>query len=159
MTHVTCRLTAKNRDELRNHTLGNRVCAKFTFFRWIAGWAIVRLCLAFSLFCSVLFLYATNKAEYNGGKRKRGTTPIRLTGPRARMLARLERLCGGLTSPLPAETRKYLSGEVTKLILSPTPELARHGHRKERARYMSFNRTAAKSVSRSTALSADYAYR
>jgi len=25
MTHVTCRLTAKNRDQLRNPTLGNRV--------------------------------------------------------------------------------------------------------------------------------------
>jgi len=24
MTHVTCRLTAKNRDQLRNHTLGSR---------------------------------------------------------------------------------------------------------------------------------------
>ena len=32
MTHVTCRLTAKNRDELRNPTLGNRVWATFTFF-------------------------------------------------------------------------------------------------------------------------------
>jgi len=31
MTHVTCRLTAKNRDELRNPTLGNRVWATFTF--------------------------------------------------------------------------------------------------------------------------------
>ena len=31
MTHVTCRLTAKNRDQLRNPTLGNRVSA--TFFR------------------------------------------------------------------------------------------------------------------------------
>ena len=30
--HVTCRLTAKNRDELRNPTLGNRVWATFTFF-------------------------------------------------------------------------------------------------------------------------------
>jgi len=30
MTHVTCRLTAKDRDQLRNHTLGNRVCATFT---------------------------------------------------------------------------------------------------------------------------------
>ena len=29
MTHVTCRLTAKNRDQLRNHTLGNRVRATF----------------------------------------------------------------------------------------------------------------------------------
>jgi len=32
MTHVTCRLTAKNRDQLRNPTLGNRVWATFTFF-------------------------------------------------------------------------------------------------------------------------------
>ena len=30
MTHVTCRLTAKNRDQLRNPTLGNRVWATFT---------------------------------------------------------------------------------------------------------------------------------
>ena len=29
MTHVTCRLTAKNRDQLRNPTLGNRVWASF----------------------------------------------------------------------------------------------------------------------------------
>ena len=32
MTHVTCRLTAKNRDELRNPTLGNQVWAAFSFF-------------------------------------------------------------------------------------------------------------------------------
>jgi len=31
MTHVTRRLTAKNRDQLRNPTLGNRVWASFTF--------------------------------------------------------------------------------------------------------------------------------
>jgi len=31
MTHVTCRLTAKNWDQLRNTTLGNRVWATFTF--------------------------------------------------------------------------------------------------------------------------------
>ena len=31
ITHVTCRLTAKNRDQLRNHTLGNRVWAIFAF--------------------------------------------------------------------------------------------------------------------------------
>ena len=33
MTHVTCRLTAKNEDQLRNHTLCNRVWATFTFFQ------------------------------------------------------------------------------------------------------------------------------
>ena len=31
MTYVTCRLTAKNQDQLRNHTFGNRVLATFTF--------------------------------------------------------------------------------------------------------------------------------
>ena len=31
MTHVVCRLTVKNRDQLRNPTLGNRVWATFTF--------------------------------------------------------------------------------------------------------------------------------
>jgi len=31
MTHVICRLTAKNRDQLRNPTLGNRSWATFTF--------------------------------------------------------------------------------------------------------------------------------
>jgi len=31
MTRVTRRLTAKNRDQLRNHTLGNRVWATFNF--------------------------------------------------------------------------------------------------------------------------------
>ena len=32
MTHVTCRQAAKNRDKLRNPTLGNRVWATFTVF-------------------------------------------------------------------------------------------------------------------------------
>ena len=32
MTHITCRLTAKNRDQLRNPTLSDRVWATFTFF-------------------------------------------------------------------------------------------------------------------------------
>ena len=31
MTHVTCRLTDKNRDQLRNFTLGSQVWATFTF--------------------------------------------------------------------------------------------------------------------------------
>jgi len=31
MTHVTCRLTAKNRDQFQNPTLGNLVWATLTF--------------------------------------------------------------------------------------------------------------------------------
>ena len=37
MTHVTCRLTGKNRDQLRNPTLGNRVWASFTFTTLFEG--------------------------------------------------------------------------------------------------------------------------
>jgi len=33
MTHVNCGLTTKNRDQLRNPTLGNRVLATFTFLQ------------------------------------------------------------------------------------------------------------------------------
>jgi len=35
MTHVTCRLAAKNRDQLLNHTLGNRMWATFTFLKFL----------------------------------------------------------------------------------------------------------------------------
>ena len=39
MIYVTCRLTAKNRDQLRNPTLGNRVWATFTFLlEYCAPW-------------------------------------------------------------------------------------------------------------------------
>jgi len=38
MTHITCRLTAKNRDQLRNFTLGSQVWATFTFT--VATWPI-----------------------------------------------------------------------------------------------------------------------
>ena len=36
MTHVTCRLTAMNRDQLQNPTLCNQVWATFTFFTTIS---------------------------------------------------------------------------------------------------------------------------
>ena len=49
MTHVTCMLAAKNRDQLRNSTLGNRVCATFTLH-------------ALTLVCSVTVLAATRRA-------------------------------------------------------------------------------------------------
>ena len=39
MTHVTCRLTAKNRDQLRNPTLRNRVWATFTFLPFTFGYS------------------------------------------------------------------------------------------------------------------------
>ena len=44
MIHVTCRLTAKNWDQLRNPTLGNRVWAAFTFLTWQFGPTCTRQC-------------------------------------------------------------------------------------------------------------------
>ena len=41
MTHVTCRLTAKNRYQIRNRMLGNCVWATFTFYSlcfWANNW-------------------------------------------------------------------------------------------------------------------------
>jgi len=38
MTHVTCRLTAKNRDQLRNPTLGNQVWATFSHYLFLLPW-------------------------------------------------------------------------------------------------------------------------
>jgi len=35
MTYITCRLTAKKRDQLRNLTLGNRVWATFLVSKFI----------------------------------------------------------------------------------------------------------------------------
>ena len=39
MTHVTCMLTVKNREQLWNPTLGNRVLATFTFDLSVSGLA------------------------------------------------------------------------------------------------------------------------
>jgi len=45
MTHVTCRLTAKNRDQLWNPTLSDRVRATFTFTTdvWCSGLCVCML--------------------------------------------------------------------------------------------------------------------
>jgi len=55
MTHVTCRLTAKNRDQLRNPALGNRVCV-ILYGMWVpvAVWQ-VRLRTAISVYFTVYF--------------------------------------------------------------------------------------------------------
>jgi len=42
MTHVTCRLTAKNRDQLRNPMLGNRVLAPFYYSLCVIGFVLKR---------------------------------------------------------------------------------------------------------------------
>ena len=56
MIHVTCRLTAKNRDQLRNPTLGNGVLATFTFFNQMALNKITLGCQSRTLLCRALTL-------------------------------------------------------------------------------------------------------
>ena len=46
MTHVTCRLTAKNQDQVQNPTLGNRVWA--TFFTHYRASSVYCYCYAAS---------------------------------------------------------------------------------------------------------------
>ena len=41
MTHVTCRLTAENRDQLQNHTLGDRVWSTFLLYETVTLTACV----------------------------------------------------------------------------------------------------------------------
>jgi len=43
MTHITCRLTAKNRDQLRNPTLGNRIWATLLHVHWESKTAIISI--------------------------------------------------------------------------------------------------------------------
>jgi len=41
MIHVSCRLTAKNRDQLRNHTLGNRLWDTFTYTFYLCRYRVL----------------------------------------------------------------------------------------------------------------------
>jgi len=69
VTHITCRLIAKNRDQLRNPTLGNRVRATFTLllisqFVWVKNWVkFVRFCPTQHNFICIEYLYKLHK-EY-----------------------------------------------------------------------------------------------
>ena len=53
MTYVTCRLTAKDQNQLRNPTLGNRVWTTFTFLRrWTARRDVLVKLLCVGTSCS-----------------------------------------------------------------------------------------------------------
>ena len=54
MTHATCMLTAKNRDQLRNPTLGNRVWATFFICVYCASIASILLCVCIQLDASFM---------------------------------------------------------------------------------------------------------
>jgi len=63
MTHVTCRLTAKNGDQLRNPTLGNRVWATFTFYNKLSDYS-----QSHQGHCSFSIAYGERKCAKNYNK-------------------------------------------------------------------------------------------
>ena len=64
MPHVTCRLTVKNWDQLRNPMLGNRVWATFTFFTPLhAAVQGVTLLLLGATGCQSCLLFTTFKCQ------------------------------------------------------------------------------------------------
>jgi len=74
VTHATCRLTAKNRDQLRNPTLGNRVWATFLptalyrcpggLYRCVSGWSLFTYLLNENL---SYIVYAFQRAVLGSG--------------------------------------------------------------------------------------------
>jgi len=66
MTHVTCRLTAKNRDQLWNPMLGNQVWATFTFTCYFCVLQSVMFCkknilLVTQTTCKTLYVSCTGR--------------------------------------------------------------------------------------------------
>ena len=84
MTHITCRLTAKNRDQLRNPTLGNRVWA-FYLCRSIKRCCDPPICLSVCHVTSSgkrrkLGLWLLQKGKPHAGSRTHLSTEVVETG-------------------------------------------------------------------------------
>ena len=86
MTHVTCRLTAKNWDQLWNHTLGSRVWAIFTFFSGIKSAGNTTYPSR-----SVCRQHRAERTRATQRRRRRGDTRRELHGNRDRLRPRRRR--------------------------------------------------------------------
>ena len=75
MTHVICRLTAKNRDQLRNPTLGNWVWATFTFTFYLFN---VLCCCSYAF--SALTLLVGRQEGHPACKKQSGVVLAWLSG-------------------------------------------------------------------------------
>jgi len=77
MTHVTCRLITKNRDQLRNPTLGSRVWATFTYtFTSKATTAPRRWGLQHTSFVLYFVLFVSWHAKYSANAGPASFWPI-----------------------------------------------------------------------------------
>jgi len=74
MTRVTCTMTAKNRDQLRNPTLGNWVWATFTFFyrliRAVLEKGPLNVCVIKIKYCDTTATTTTRGRHWNGDGEK-----------------------------------------------------------------------------------------
>jgi len=87
MTHVTCRLAAKNRDQRGNRTLGSRVSATFTFFLYRRSAKNAR-----ESFRLMAYVPRSDGCRSNVG----GTATLQLMDGRRRVIRRrrtLQRVC------------------------------------------------------------------
>ena len=86
MTHSTCKLTAKNRDQLQNPTLGNRVRATFMALVIYICFTSYYACVVASCVCMSQCTFTTTHVLYHGhqwcvvykyiytARQKKGTT-------------------------------------------------------------------------------------
>ena len=101
MTHVTCRLTAKNRDHLRNPTLGNRVWATLSFTCYCVAESVINFDAAnASQYIPIRLVTTTTMTMIHGdrffSKRRIATRTLCVTDKKRRNLpcdSRLRQSC------------------------------------------------------------------
>ena len=72
MTHVTCRLTAKNRHQLLNSALSNRVWATFTFIRYSTELIVSQADRAHHVGGGQAYFWSGGEARERGGILREG---------------------------------------------------------------------------------------
>jgi len=80
MTQVTCRLTAKNRDPLRNPMLCNRVWATFTFFTHLLTCLLFKKIVATGTVDRLLVLHEKASKAKKAKKQKAKLTRVTVGG-------------------------------------------------------------------------------
>ena len=130
MTHVTCRLTAKNRDQLRNPTLGNRVLATFTFL----DISTITRC---GVHCRAIFLWLCSKdlsrltfdsvADDSPEK-----ILVDLTQGRTTYAVVFEILCRFLAHSGPESTSSICGRVVARIVVQQIRNKSSHHHRHHR---------------------------
>ena len=121
MTHVICKLTAKNRDQLRNPTLGNRVWAAFAFSVCYSWWAED-------------YRRLWRRAEATTRQRLVGSTGTRTSGANVRLVGHyLRRLRRQHNNPPAAHPADNVAGLAAVAPEAHRTHCARHNPQQQQA--------------------------